>query len=55
MATGEPADVLVRLADEHQADLLVLGNVGIHRRIVGSVPNSVSHKAGCSVFLVKTA
>ena len=55
MATGEPADVLVKLADEHQADLLVVGNVGIHRRVMGSVPNTVSHKAECSVFLVKTS
>ena len=55
METGAPADVLVKLADEHHADLLVVGNVGIHRRVVGSVPNTVSHKAGCSVLLVKTA
>jgi nucleotide-binding universal stress UspA family protein len=26
----------------------------MHRRVIGSVPNSVSHKAKCSVLIVKT-
>jgi nucleotide-binding universal stress UspA family protein len=51
---GEPADVLVRLADECGADVLVIGNKGIHRRVLGSVPKSVAHNADCSVFVVKT-
>lgn len=51
---GEPADVLVRLADECGADVLVIGNKGMHRRVLGSVPKSVAHNAGCSVFVVKT-
>jgi nucleotide-binding universal stress UspA family protein len=51
---GDAADVLVRLAGECDADLLVIGNRGIQRRILGSVPNSVTHKAGCSVLVVKT-
>jgi nucleotide-binding universal stress UspA family protein len=54
-ATGEPADVLLRLAEKHDADVLVIGNKGMHRRVLGSVPNSVTHGATCSVFLVKTA
>jgi nucleotide-binding universal stress UspA family protein len=33
----------------------VVGNKGMHRRILGSVPNTVSHKAPCSVVIVKTA
>ena len=53
-AEGDPADVLVRLADECSADILVVGNKGMHRRVLGSVPNSVTHKAGCSVLIVKT-
>jgi len=53
-AKGDPADVLVRLAEKHDADLLVVGSKGMHRRILGSVPNSVTHRAGCSVLLVKT-
>jgi nucleotide-binding universal stress UspA family protein len=51
---GDPADVLVRLADECGADLLVIGSKGMERRVLGSVPNGVTHKAGCSVLVVKT-
>ena len=51
---GDPADVLVRLAEQCEADVLVLGNKGMERRVLGSVPNTVSHKAGCSVLIVKT-
>ena len=51
---GDPADVLIRLADKHDADVLVVGNQGMQRKVLGSVPNSVSHKAGCSVLIVKT-
>jgi nucleotide-binding universal stress UspA family protein len=52
---GEPGDVLVRLADECGADMLVVGNKGMQRRVLGSVPNTVTHRAGCSVLVVKTA
>ena len=51
---GDPADVLVRLAGECDADLLVIGNRGMQRRVLGSVPNTVTHKAPCSVLVVKT-
>jgi nucleotide-binding universal stress UspA family protein len=51
---GDPAEVLVRLAEECGADLLVVGNRGMKRRVLGSVPNSVTHKADCSVMVVKT-
>ena len=51
---GDPADVLVELAEKHNADVLVIGNKGMQRRMLGSVPNSVTHKANCSVFVVKT-
>ena len=36
------------------ADLLVIGNKGMQRRVLGSVPNTVTHKAACSVLVVKT-
>jgi nucleotide-binding universal stress UspA family protein len=55
MAPGDPGEVLVSLAEQHRADLLVVGNKGMERRILGSVPNTVSHKAACSVFVVKTS
>src|SRR3954454_2904291 len=51
---GDPADVLVELAEKHDADVLVIGNKGMQRRVLGSVPNSVTHKARCSVMVVKT-
>jgi nucleotide-binding universal stress UspA family protein len=51
---GEPGEVLVRLAESCQADVLVIGNKGMHRRVLGSVPNTVTHRAPCSVFVVKT-
>jgi nucleotide-binding universal stress UspA family protein len=51
---GDPADVLVRLAEKCSADILVIGNKGMQRRVLGSVPNTVTHKAGCSVLIVKT-
>lgn len=51
---GDPADVLVQLAEEHGADVIVVGSKGMERRVLGSVPNTVSHKAPCSVLIVKT-
>lgn len=51
---GDPADVLVRLAQECEADVLVIGNRGMQRRLLGSVPNTVTHQAPCSVLVVKT-
>jgi nucleotide-binding universal stress UspA family protein len=51
---GDPADVLVQLAVECEADLLVIGNKGMERRLLGSVPNTVTHKTPCSVLVVKT-
>lgn len=51
---GDPADVLVQLATECGADLLVIGSKGMQRRVLGSVPNSVAHKAPCSVLVAKT-
>jgi nucleotide-binding universal stress UspA family protein len=51
---GDAGDVLVRLAEECGADLLVVGSKGMQRRFLGSVPNTVTHQAGCSVLIVKT-
>jgi nucleotide-binding universal stress UspA family protein len=52
--TGDPADVLVAIAEDAGADVLVVGSKGMQRRMLGSVPNTVSHKAPCSVVIVKT-
>jgi nucleotide-binding universal stress UspA family protein len=51
---GDPAEVLCDIAESHGADVIVVGNKGMERRILGSVPNSVAHKAPCSVLVVKT-
>jgi nucleotide-binding universal stress UspA family protein len=51
---GDPAKVLVELAAATEADVLVIGNKGMQRRVLGSVPNTVSHQAPCSVLIVKT-
>ncbi len=55
-ATGDPADAIVRVADQIGADLIVVGNKGMKgvRRVLGSVPNSVAHQANCSVLIVDT-
>jgi nucleotide-binding universal stress UspA family protein len=51
---GDAAEVLVQLASECGADLLVVGNKGMQRRMLGSVPNTVAHRTPCSVLVVKT-
>jgi nucleotide-binding universal stress UspA family protein len=51
---GNPAKTLVKIAEECEADLVVIGNKGMDRRVLGSVPNSVTHHAPCSVLVVKT-
>jgi nucleotide-binding universal stress UspA family protein len=54
---GAPVDALVELAQEVEADLLVVGNVGlstISGRLLGSVPANVSRKAKTDVLIVHT-
>jgi nucleotide-binding universal stress UspA family protein len=53
---GSPAEVLCDIAAHLQADLIVVGNRGMQggRRFLGSVPNTVSHHAPCSVLIVDT-
>ncbi|HEY1274556.1 MAG TPA: universal stress protein [Thermoleophilaceae bacterium] len=54
---GDPADGIVEVATREKADLIVLGSVGMQgkRRLLGSVPNKVSHHAPCDVLIVHTA
>jgi nucleotide-binding universal stress UspA family protein len=51
---GDPAHVIVDLAEEFHADLLVIGNKGMERRVLGSVPNSIAHHTPCSIVIAKT-
>ena len=56
-ATADPADALITVADREGADLIVVGNKGMKgaRRVLGSVPNSVAHRANCSVLILPTS
>jgi nucleotide-binding universal stress UspA family protein len=53
---GDAASAILSVAERAGADLIVLGSKGMQgaRRVLGSVPNSVTHKAACSVYVVKT-
>jgi nucleotide-binding universal stress UspA family protein len=54
---GEPADRLVTVAAELQADAIVVGNRGTKGswwRVKDSVPNLVLRHAPCSVYIVDT-
>jgi nucleotide-binding universal stress UspA family protein len=53
---GSPAEVLCEVAEQVHADLIVVGNRGMQggRRVLGSVPNSVSHHAPCSLLIADT-
>jgi nucleotide-binding universal stress UspA family protein len=50
------AQALVDVATTHEASVIVVGSRGMRgaRRLLGSVPNAVTHSAPCSVFVVRT-
>ena len=54
---GDAADAILDVAEETNADLIVVGNKGMtgtKRFLLGSVPNKVSHHAPCSVLIIRT-
>jgi nucleotide-binding universal stress UspA family protein len=54
---GDPADAILDVAEENDADLVLIGNKGMtgaKRFLLGSVPNKISHHAPCDVWIVKT-
>jgi nucleotide-binding universal stress UspA family protein len=54
---GDPADAILDVAEENDADLIIVGNKGMtgaKRFLLGSVPNKVSHHAPCSVLIIRT-
>jgi nucleotide-binding universal stress UspA family protein len=54
---GDPADAILDVAEEQEADLVIVGNKGMtgaKRFLLGSVPNKVSHHAPCSVLIIRT-
>ncbi len=52
----EPAQALVTVANEQRARMIVVGGRGMTgaRRMLGSIPNRVSHHARCAVLIVPT-
>lgn len=53
----DPASALLSVAEDVGADTIVVGSRGMHtarRFVLGSVPNTVSHKARCNVLIVAT-
>ena len=53
---GDPVDAILGVAIKEHADVIVVGNKGMTggRRILGSVPNKISHHAPCSVWIART-
>jgi nucleotide-binding universal stress UspA family protein len=54
---GDPASVLLDIAGDVGADVIVVGSRGMasaSRFLLGSVPNRVSHHASCDVIIVRT-
>lgn len=55
---GDPADAIVRLVREEEADLIVLsssGRTGLTRVLMGSVAEVIVRKAPCPVLVCKQA
>ena len=54
---GDPAAVMLDIAEELGVDVIVVGSRGMataSRFVLGSVPNRVSHHATCDVIIVRT-
>jgi nucleotide-binding universal stress UspA family protein len=53
---GSAADAILDVAELERATAIVVGSRGMRGagRLLGSVPNTVSHKAPCSVMIVRT-
>ncbi|MGD7003294.1 universal stress protein [Corynebacterium halotolerans] len=55
--SGTPVQALMAIVNDHQADLLVVGNRGINSltgRLLGSVPADVARQSDCDVMIVHT-
>ena len=56
LVVGDPAGEIVRVAEEEQADLIVMGThgrTGLRRLLMGSVAEAVLRRAPCPVFTLK--
>ena len=53
---GQPAEVIIDVANQEHADLIVVGSrglTGIKRYLLGSVSSKVSEHAPCNVMIVR--
>ncbi|MDP8955954.1 MAG: universal stress protein [Actinomycetota bacterium] len=58
MQRGEPADVIIEIAQRRRADAIIIGNAGMEkaRRFrLGSIPEQVAHYAPCDLLIVNTS
>lgn len=56
VAAGHPAETIVRIAQERDADLIVIGthgHTGLHHMLLGSVAEKVVRLAPCPVLTVR--
>lgn len=53
---GHPVPAILDVVGAADADVVVVGNKGMQgaTRTIGSVPNSIAHRAPCDVFIVHT-
>lgn len=56
VAMGDPAEEIVRIAEEEQCQLIIVGSRGLNKLsevLLGSVSHEVAHKAKIPVMIVK--
>ncbi|MCE3223663.1 MAG: putative Universal stress protein [Nitrospira sp.] len=55
-AQGHPVEVILRLAEEWQTDMIAVGTQGrrgLSRLLLGSVAESLLRRAGCPLLVVR--
>ncbi len=57
MTEGNPADEIVKTADDENVDVIVMGTGKsiVDKHLLGSVSEKVVHSAPCTILLVRTA
>ena len=50
----DPVTAVLAVTEQEAADLVVVGNKGMERRLLSSVPNSIAHRAHTAVLIVAT-
>ncbi|HEX2102180.1 MAG TPA: universal stress protein [Solirubrobacteraceae bacterium] len=56
VAQGDPGEAIVQVAEERNAELIVVGHRGLNpfeRLLLGSVSSKVVHRAPCDVLVVR--